>query len=146
MADPYGITEGVKSLSGSLNATREGTKELTKTIEAIQGDATSVAKQKAEERRKAQQYQVDNTVMRAFKEYEIIQEVKKMELRMKAEVINKHGSKAWDDIQSIKQRMLKEEMQNKKLYDQDMKAVKRVQMYCFLVAAVISYFIVWGDK
>jgi len=146
MADPYGITEGVKSLSGSLNATREGTKELTKTIEAIQGDATSVAKQKAEERRKAQQYQVDNTVMRAFKEYEIIQEVKKMELRMKAEVINKHGSKAWDDIQSIKQRMLKEEMQNKKLYDQDMKAVKRVQLYCFLVAAVISYFIVWGDK
>jgi len=146
MADPYGITEGVKSLSGSLNATREGTKELTKTIEAIQGDATSVAKQKAEERRKAQQYQVDNTVMRAFKEYEIIQEVKKMELRMKAEVINKHGAKAWDDIQSIKQRMLKEEMQNKKLYDQDMKAVKRVQMYCFLVAAVISYFIVWGDK
>lgn len=146
MADPYGITEGVKSLSGSLNATREGTKELTKTIEAIQGDATSVAKQKAEERRKAQQYQVDNTVMRAFKEYEIIQEVKKMELRMKAEVINKHGSKAWDDIQSIKQRMLKEEMQNKKLFDQDMKAVKRVQLYCFLVAAVISYFIVWGDK
>ena len=146
MADPYGITEGVKSLSGSLNATREGTKELTKTIEAIQGDATSVAKQKAEERRKAQQYQVDNTVMRAFKEYEIIQEVKKMELRMKAEVINKHGSKAWDDIQSIKQRMLKEEMQNKKLYDQDMKAVKRVQMYCFLLAAVVSYFIVWGDK
>lgn len=146
MADPYGITEGVKSLSGSLNATREGTKELTKTIEAIQGDATSVAKQKAEERRKAQQYQVDNTVMRAFKEYEIIQEVKKMELRMKAEVINRHGSKAWDDIQSIKQRMLKEEMQNKKLYDQDMKAVKRVQLYCFLVAAVISYFIVWGDK
>jgi len=146
MADPYGITEGVKSLSGSLNATREGTKELTKTIEAIQGDATSVAKQKAEERRKAQQYQVDNTVMRAFKEYEIIQEVKKMELRMKAEVINKHGAKAWDDIQSIKQRMLKEEMQNKKLYDQDMKAVKRVQMYCFLLAAVVSYFIVWGDK
>jgi len=146
MADPYGITEGVKSLSGSLNATREGTKELTKTIEAIQGDATSVAKQKAEERRKAQQYQVDNTVMRAFKEYEIIQEVKKMELRMKAEVINKHGAKAWDDIQSIKQRMLKEEMQNKKLFDQDMKAVKRVQLYCFLVAAVISYFIVWGDK
>ena len=146
MSDPYGITEGVKSLSGSLNATREGTKELTKTIEAIQGDATSVAKQKAEERRKAQQYQVDNTVMRAFKEYEIIQEVKKMELRMKAEVINKHGAKAWDDIQSIKQRMLKEEMQNKKLYDQDMKAVKRVQMYCFLLAAVVSYFIVWGDK
>jgi hypothetical protein len=84
--------------------------------------------------------------MRAFKEYEIIQEVKKMELRMKAEVISKHGSKAWDDIQAIKQRMLKEDMQNKKLFDADMEAVKRVQLYCFLAAAVVSYFIVWGYK
>jgi len=146
MADPYGITEGVKTLTSSLDASRESGKALGKQVEAIQQDAVDIAQQKARERRKAQQYQVDNTVMKAFKEYEIIQEVKKMELRMKAEVISKHGSKAWDDIQSIKQRMLKEEMQNKKLYDQDMKAVKRVQMYCFLVAAVISYFIVWGDK
>jgi 16S rRNA G527 N7-methylase RsmG len=146
MADPYGITEGVKTLTSSLDASRESGKALGKQVEAIHQDAVDVAQQKARERRKAQQYQVDNTVMKAFKEYEIIQEVKKMELRMKAEVINKHGSKAWDDIQSIKQRMLKEEMQNKKLYDQDMKAVQRVQMYCFLAAAVIAYFIVWGDK
>lgn len=146
MADQFGFTEGVKSLSGSLNATREGTKELTKTIEAIQGDATSVAQQKAAERRKAQQYMPDNTVMKAFKEYEIIQEVKKMELRMKAEVINKHGAKAWDDIQVIKQRMLKEEAQNKKLFDSDLRAVRRVQMYCFLVAALIAYYLTWGIK
>lgn len=146
MSDPLGLNEGVKTLTSSLDASRESAKSLTKSIEAIQGDGVAVAKQKAEERRKAQQYQVDNTVMRAFKEYEIIQEVKKMELRMKAEVISRHGTKAWDDIQAIKQRMLKEEMQNKKLFDQDMKAVKRVQMYCFLAAAVVSYFIVWGDK
>ena len=146
MADEFGFTEGVKSVSKSLNATREGTKELTKTIEAIQGDATAVAHQKAAERRKAQQYKPDHTTMKAFKEYEIIQEVKKMELRMKAEVINKHGAKAWDDIQAIKQRMLKEEAQNQKLFNKDLKAVQRVQMYCFLAAAVIAYFIVWGDK
>jgi hypothetical protein len=146
MADPIGITEGVKSLSSSLNATRESTKELTKTIEAIQGDAASVAQQKAAERRKAQQYQPDNTVMKAFKEYEIIQEVKKMELRMKAEVINRYGNKAWDEIQTIKQRMIREEAQNKKFFDDDLKAVRRVQMYCFLLAAVIAYYLTWGIK
>jgi hypothetical protein len=146
MADEFGITAGVKSLSSSLNATREGTKELTKTIEAIQGDASSVAQQKAAERRKSQQYQPDTTVMKAFKEYEIVQEVKKMELRMKAEVINKYGNKAWEDIQAIKQRMLKEEAYNRKMFDKDLGAVRRVQLYCFLAAAVIAYFIVWGDK
>lgn len=146
MSDPYGLNEGVKTLTGSLDASRESAKSLTKSIESIQQDGASVAQQKAAERRKAQQYQPDTTVMKAFKEYELVQEVKKMELRMKAEVINKYGSKAWDDIQAIKQRMVKQEAQNKKMFDSDMKAVQRVQIYCFLVAAVVAYFIVWGDK
>ena len=146
MSDPLGLNEGVKTLTGSLDASRESAKSLTKSIEGIQHDGVAVAQQKAAERRKAQQYQVDTTVMKAFKEYELVQEVKKMELRMKAEVINKYGSKAWDDIQAIKQRMVKQEAQNKKMFDSDLKAVRRVQIYCFLVAAVISYFIVWGDK
>ncbi len=146
MSDQFGLNGGVKTLTSSLDASRESAKSLTKSIEGIQQDGVSVAQQKAAERRKAQQYQPDNTVMKAFKEYEIIQEVKKMELRMKAEVVNKYGTKAWDEIQAIKQRMLREEAQNKKLFDSDLKAVRRVQLYCFLAAAVISYFIVWGDK
>lgn len=146
MTDPLGLNEGAKTLTSSLEASRNTAKSLTKTIENIQQDGASVAQQKAAERRKAQQYHPDQTVMKAFKEYEIIQEVKKMELRMKAEVINKYGTKAWDEIQVIKQRMLKEEAQNKKLFDQDLNAVRRVQLYCFLTAAVIAYFIVWGDK
>lgn len=146
MSDPFGLNTGAKTLTDSLNASRESAKSITKTIEGIQQDGASVAQQKAAERRKAQQYHPDNTVMKAFKEYEIIQEVKKMELKMKAEVINKYGAKAWDEIQVIKQRMLKEEAFNKKMFDRDMQAVRRVQLYCFLAAAVIAYFIVWGDK
>jgi len=146
MSDPFGVNEGVKTLTGSLDASRESAKSLTKSIEGIQNDGASVAQQKAAERRKAQQYQPDTTVMKAFKEYELVQEVKKMEVRMKAEVINKYGPKAWDDIQAIKQRMVKQDAQNKKMFDSDLKAVRRVQVYCFLVAAVIAYFIVWGDK
>jgi hypothetical protein len=146
MSDQYGINEGVKTLTSSLDAARVSAKSITKSIEAVQQDGAEVAQQKAAERRKAQQYQPDTTVMKAFKEYELVQEVKKMELRMKAEVINKYGSKAWDDIQAIKQRMIKQEAQNKKMFDSDMTAVRRVQLYCFLAAAVVSYFIVWGDK
>lgn len=146
MSDQYGINEGVKTLTGSLDVARESAKSLTKSIENVQKDGAEVAQQRAAERRKAQQYQPDTTVMKAFKEYELVQEVKKMELRMKAEVINKYGSKAWDDIQVIKQRMIKQEAQNKKMFDKDMKAVRRVQWYCFLAAAIVSYFIVWGGK
>jgi 7,8-dihydro-6-hydroxymethylpterin-pyrophosphokinase len=146
MSDQYGINQGVKTLTGSLDVARESAKSLTKSIEAVQKDGAEVAQQKAAERRKAQQYHPDTTVVKALKEYELIQEVKKMELRMKAEVVNKYGPKAWDDVLVIKQRILKQEAQNKKLFDADMQAVRRVQLYCFLVAAVVSYLIVWGDK
>jgi 7,8-dihydro-6-hydroxymethylpterin-pyrophosphokinase len=146
MSDQYGINEGVKTLTGSLDIARESAKSLTKSIENVQKDGAEVAQQKAAERRREQQFVPDTTVVKALKEYELVQEVKKMELRMKAEVVSKYGPKAWDDVLVIKQRLIKQEAQNKKLFDSDMKAVRRVQMYCFLVAAVVSYLIVWGDK
>jgi 7,8-dihydro-6-hydroxymethylpterin-pyrophosphokinase len=146
MSDQYGINEGVKTLTGSLDIARESAKSLTKSIENVQKDGAEVAQQKAAERRREQQFVPDTTVVKALKEYELVQEVKKMELRMKAEVVSKYGPKAWDDVLVIKQRLIKQEAQNKKMFDSDMKAVRRVQMYCFLVAAVVSYLIVWGDK
>jgi 16S rRNA G527 N7-methylase RsmG len=146
MPDNFGINEGVKALSGSLDSARESSKQLTKSIEGIQKDAVDVAKQRAAEKRKALVVQPDHTVMRAYKEFQILEEVKKLELRMKAEVINKHGPKAWDDIQAIKARMLKEEIKIKSEYDHDLKAVRRVQLYCFLVAAFVAYYLTWGYK
>lgn len=146
MLDNFGINEGVKALSSSLNATRESTKELSKSIENIQHDAADVAKKRALEKRKALVVQPDHTVMRAYKEYQLLEEVKKLELRMKAEVINKHGPKAWDDIQSIKARMIKEEEKIKEEYGHDLQQVRRVQMYCFIAAAFIAYYLTWGYK
>ena len=54
MPDPYGLSEGVKGLSSSLDSSREASKGLSKSIEGIQQDATDVAQQKAKERRTAQ--------------------------------------------------------------------------------------------
>ena len=53
MSDPFGITEGAKTLSGSLDSAREGSKQLTKSIEGIQHDGLEVAQQKARERQRA---------------------------------------------------------------------------------------------
>ena len=43
MPDPFGITEGAKTLAGSLDSAREGSKQLTKSIEGIQHDGLDVA-------------------------------------------------------------------------------------------------------
>jgi hypothetical protein len=51
MSDQYGINEGVKTLTGSLDVARESAKSLTKSIENVQKDGAEVAQQKAAERR-----------------------------------------------------------------------------------------------
>jgi hypothetical protein len=38
------------------------------------------------------------------------------------------------------------EQQNKEQYQHDMKAVRRVQLYCFAAAAVVSWYLTWGYK
>ena len=50
MVDPFGLTEGVKTLSGSLDASREASKGLSKSIEGIQLDGIEAAQKQANER------------------------------------------------------------------------------------------------
>jgi phage tail tape-measure protein len=51
--DQFGFLEGTKTLSGTIDSTRESAKQLTKSIEGIRQDGTDVAQQRAEERRRA---------------------------------------------------------------------------------------------
>ena len=50
MADQFGFSEGVKTLTGSMDSARESAKSLSKQVEAIQKDGLDVAQQKAQER------------------------------------------------------------------------------------------------
>ena len=50
MADPFGLSEGVKGLTGSLEASRAASKGLSQSIENIQRDGFDVANKQAQER------------------------------------------------------------------------------------------------
>lgn len=142
----FGISEGIKSVSGAMDGTREATKGLTKSIEAVQHDAVNVAKQRIQEKRQLQRVRPDQTVLRAYNEYTLLLEVKKLEEKMKEEVTKKYGAKAWNEIQVIKARMLKEEKENQMEYQDELKKVRRVQFWCFLAAAWIAWYLTWGYK
>jgi len=146
MSDPLGFLEGAKSLSGSLDSARGVSKELSASIANVQKEAIDLAQQRAQERAKAQRFHVDQTILKAFDEFKIIEEVKRLEQKMKAEVIKNYGPKAWDDIQVIKARLLKEKKENEKLFNKDLHEIRRVQLYCFLVAGFVAWYVVWGYK
>jgi hypothetical protein len=60
--------------------------------------------------------------------------------------IKQHGTKEWQKVLDIKTEIERLEKEDKKYFDAELSKVKWVQFWCFLVAAWIAYYIVWGSK
>lgn len=149
MSDQFGFNEGVKTLTGSLDASRESAKSLTKQVEAIQNDGLAVAQQKAKERRTAQreaEFKKQQAIFKALDEYKRRKVLTDQEVELKKQFIKKYGSKEWDAVLRIKTEIEALEKHNIKEFQHDLKAVRRVQFWCFFVAAFIAWYLTWGIK
>lgn len=149
MPDPYGISEGVKAFSSSLDSSREAANKLSKSIEGIQQDAADVAQRQATERRRAAreaEFKKETALIKALNDWNHKKHISDQETKIKIDFIKKHGAKEWEALLKIKLDIEKMEQQNKEQYQHDMKAVRRVQFYCFAAAAVIAWYLTWGYK
>lgn len=154
MADPYGFSEGVKTLTGSLDSARESAKSLTKSVEGIQKDGFDVAQQKAQERLRAKreaEVKKRLAIHKALAEYKHRKLISHEEYSLKVEFLRQFkntamGEKEWAEILKIKRELEELEKKEKAEFDGDLKNIRRAQFMCFLVAAWIAYIIVWGDK
>ena len=105
MSDQFGFSEGVKTLSSSLNSSREASKELTKSIEGIQQDGAAVAQQKARERKREQrenEFRKQQAIFRALDEYKRRKLLTDQEVELKTQFIKQYGSKEWESVLRIK--------------------------------------------
>jgi len=149
MSDPFGITEGAKTLSGSLDSAREGSKQLSKSIEGIQKDAVDLANQRANERiraRREAEFKKQNALIKALEEWKRKKQISDEEARLKIDFVKKYGAKEWDALLRIKLDIENMERKNNEEFQHDLKAVRRVQVYCFAVAALIAWYLTWGIK
>lgn len=149
MSDQFGFNEGVKTLTGSLDASRESAKSLTKQVEAIQNDGLAVAQQKAKERRTAQreaEFKKQQAIFKALDEYKRRKLLTDQEVELKKQFIKQYGSKEWDAVLRIKTEIEALEKHNIKEFQHDLKAVRKVQFWCFFVAAFIAWYLTWGIK
>jgi len=145
----YGLSEGIKGLAGSLEASRDASRSLTKSIENIQQDGLDVAKQKAQQRRlEARQAEVKKqlAIHKALAEYRHRRLITEEEYKLKVEFVKQYGSKDWEQVLKIKTELEKLEELEKRQFDDDLKRVKTVQFWCFLVAAWIAWYLTWGIK
>jgi hypothetical protein len=149
MPDPYGLSEGVKTLSGSLDATREATKGLTKSIEDVQHDATEVAQKQANERiraRREAEFKKERALIKALESWQHKKQISDEEAKLKIDFVKRHGAKEWEAVLKIKLDIENMQRKDNEEYQHDLKAVRRVQFYCFAAAAVIAWYVTWGYK
>jgi hypothetical protein len=149
MADPFGITEGVKTLSGSLDASREASKGLSKSIEGIQKDGLDVAQKQAQERLRARreaEARKEMALIKALEAWKHKKQISDEEADLKIKFVKAHGAKEWEAVLKIKLDIENLERKDNEEYQHDLKAVRRVQFYCFAFAAVIAWYATWGYK
>ena len=149
MSDPFGIAQGAKTLSHSIDASREASKGLTKSIEGIQHDGLAVAQQKAAERRREQreaEHKKQTALIKALEDWQQKKQISDKEAKLKIDFVKKYGAKEWDAVLKIKLDIENMERQNNEAFKHDLKEVRRVQLYCFAVAAVIAWYLTWGYK
>lgn len=141
MVDPYGISEGVKALTGSLDASREAAKGLSKSIEGVQQDAVDVAQKKALERRRAAreiEFKKETALIRALKDWNHKKQISDQEAKLKIDFVKKYGAKEWEALLKIKLDIEDMERKNNENFQHDLKAVRRVQMWCFVAALIVT--------
>ena len=149
MADPFGISEGVKSLTGSLEASRTASKGLSQSIENIQRDGLNVANKQAQERLRARreaEFRKEKALIKALEHWKHKKQISDEEANLKIKFIKAHGAKEWEAVLKIKLDIENMQRKDNEEYQHDLKAVRRVQMYCFALAAVIAWYLTWGIK
>ena len=149
MSDPYGITEGVKTLSSSLDASREASKGLSTSIEHIQQDTLEVAQKQANERiraRREAEFKKEQALIKALKQWQHNKQISDEEAKLKIDFVKKYGAKEWEAVLKIKLDIENLRKKDNEEYQHELKAIKRLQFYCFAVAAVFAWYFTWGYK
>jgi len=149
MSDLYGITEGVKTLSGSLDASREAAKGLSKSIENIQNDGLDLAQKQANERiraRREAEFKKEQALIKALKQWQHNKQISDEEAKLKIDFVKKYGAKEWEAVLKIKMDIENIRKKDNEEYQHELKAIKRLQFYCFAVAAVFAWYFTWGYK
>jgi hypothetical protein len=149
VSDPYGISESVKGLSVGLDSSREASKQLSKSIESIQKDGLEVAQKQAQERiraRREAELKKERALIKALESWKHKKQISDEEAKLKIDFVKKYGAKEWEAVLRIKLDIENMERKDNEEYQHDIKAVRRVQFYCFAVAALIAWYLTWGIK
>ena len=140
-SDPYGISDGIKSATDSINSVHDASKNITKTIQNVQHDAVETAKERTMDKVRKEQYVEYSKEMLTFAaldEYDRLKNIIQEEAKAKREFMNKYGEKEWAKVEELKTVIEKEKKNNRDYYGHEKKDVQRVQILCWIAAFIVT--------
>ena len=141
MPDEFGFSQGIKSLSGSIDSARKASNQLSKSIEGIQQDGIDVASKKAQERirqRREAEFKKEQALTKALEEWKRKRYISDEEAKLKIDFVKKYGAKEWEAVLKIKLDIENLERKNNEAFQHDLKEVRRVQIWCFIAALIVT--------
>ena len=141
MPDEFGFGIGAKSLEEGLNSARAASQSLTRSIEGFQKDGLDAAQQKARERiraRREAELKKERALVKALEEWKRKKQISDEEARLKIDFVKKYGAKEWEAVLRIKLDIENLERKNNEEFQHDLKEIRRVQMYCFIAALIVT--------
>jgi len=145
MSDPFGITDGVKSVTSSINESVKASQELSEAIEGVLEVVDKSVKERSERRKKLREVHPDTTtIIDAVDEWQRLLIARQSEARIQEQITKKYGSRAWEEIQGIKARKQWEDKQDRYLEQHDRRVQKSVMLLCYILAGWIAYECTWG--
>ena len=141
MPDPFGISGGIQALSGSLDATRQATKGLSKSIEGIQQEGLDIAQRKAQERRRAlkeAEIKKQTALIKALEDWKHKKHISDQEAKLKIDFVKKYGAKEWEAVLKIKLDIENLERKENEAFQHDTREIQRVKMYCWIAALIVT--------
>jgi len=139
--DEFGFGIGAKSLEEGLNSARAASQSLTRSIEGFQKDGLDAAQQKARERiraRREAELKKERALVKALEEWKRKKQISDEEARLKIDFVKKYGAKEWEAVLRIKLDIENLERKNNEEFQHDLKEIRRVQMYCFIAALIVT--------
>jgi hypothetical protein len=147
--DEFGFLAGAKGISEGLKGGREAGKILGSSVEDVQKDAVDVAQKQAQERiraRREAEFRKQRALIKALESWQKKKQISDEEAKLKIDFVKKYGAKEWEAVLKIKLDIENLERKDNEEYQHDLKAVRRVQFWCFFVAAFIAWYLTWGIK
>jgi len=92
VSDPFGIIDGTKQVTKTLNESVKASEELSKAIDGVLAVADKAAKERAASRKNSREVSPDTTtIIEAVDEFQRLMLAKQSEEKIKEEITKKYG-------------------------------------------------------